>query len=290
VDTFDGVAQIGNGKSYLQINPTSRGVGKKYYLEQVVVHPKYKKNADLQLNDLALLKTKKSMGTSKLPINSNKSLPELGAAEQVFGFGETVAGSYGSKATHLQQGDVEDLTGPSGTVCGDYGTDFRAQYEICAGLPTGGIDACQGDSGGPLVSAIAGRATLVGIVSTGTGCALADYPGIYTRISHYSNWISKHVYGKFEITTTCATPCTVKNGSAMSIRIRNRTGGAGSFEAKSTHKSIKMVPAVGKVKGSKSKTVKARVIAGTKKCVLVKISATETPTKKFTIGTNGKSC
>jgi Trypsin len=54
---------------------------------------------------------------------------------------------------------------------------------ICAGEE--GRDSCQGDSGGPLVAA-AGPTTpedfrLVGIVSTGYGCALAGFPGIYTR-------------------------------------------------------------------------------------------------------------
>jgi secreted trypsin-like serine protease len=35
-----------------------------------------------------------------------------------------------------------------------------------------------------------GQWILVGITSYGTGCALADHPGVYTRISYYSKWIS----------------------------------------------------------------------------------------------------
>jgi secreted trypsin-like serine protease len=31
---------------------------------------------------------------------------------------------------------------------------------------------------------------LVGITSYGTGCALADYPGVYARVSYYVDWIS----------------------------------------------------------------------------------------------------
>lgn len=30
---------------------------------------------------------------------------------------------------------------------------------------------------------------LIGIVSTGIGCARPGLPGIYTRVSEYANWI-----------------------------------------------------------------------------------------------------
>lgn len=42
------------------------------------------------------------------------------------------------------------------------------------------------DSGGPLMSQENGRATLVGLASWGIGCALPDYPGVYTKVSRKS--------------------------------------------------------------------------------------------------------
>ncbi|VDL60601.1 unnamed protein product [Hymenolepis diminuta] len=60
---------------------------------------------------------------------------------------------------------------------------------ICAGK-TEAMDACQFDSGGPMMcrSGIDGLYILVGIISFGVNCA-SGYPGIYTRVSSYLDWI-----------------------------------------------------------------------------------------------------
>ena len=50
----------------------------------------------------------------------------------------------------------------------------------------------QGDSGGPLFFCDA-KCEQIGIVSFGIGCAEAKYPGVYTRVSKYINWIDKIV-------------------------------------------------------------------------------------------------
>ena len=54
----------------------------------------------------------------------------------------------------------------------------------------GGIDSCQGDSGGPLACmSSSGTPVLHGITSFGCGCARPDYPGVYTRVASYLEWI-----------------------------------------------------------------------------------------------------
>lgn len=71
--------------------------------------------------------------------------------------------------------------------------------QLCAGGENG-IDSCKGDSGGPLM-AIDGRTYLdrpywysVGIVSFGpTPCGSIGWPGVYTRVSSYINWILQNI-------------------------------------------------------------------------------------------------
>ncbi len=84
--------------------------------------------------------------------------------------------------------------------CDIIGQKIDAAKMVCAGvidakkeLP-GGKDVCDGDSGGPLTLDPVppdGPRILVGIVSSGHGCALPGYPALYTRVSYYLDWIER---------------------------------------------------------------------------------------------------
>ncbi|KAM9324565.1 trypsin-like [Gastrophryne carolinensis] len=60
---------------------------------------------------------------------------------------------------------------------------------MCIGYLDGGKDFCQGDSGGPAVC----NGQLQGIASWAYGCAIKNYPGVYTEVWNYKAWISSTV-------------------------------------------------------------------------------------------------
>ncbi|CAG5076503.1 Oidioi.mRNA.OKI2018_I69.PAR.g8476.t1.cds [Oikopleura dioica] len=63
---------------------------------------------------------------------------------------------------------------------------------FCAGeWPTGGKDACQGDSGGPVTLMIDGVNHVIGATSWGQGCALPGYPGVYTDVAYYRDFVEQ---------------------------------------------------------------------------------------------------
>jgi len=77
------------------------------------------------------------------------------------------------------------------SVCREvYGEEAVVDSMLCAGGQD--KDACQGDSGGPLVCSTTpggGYDVLCGLVSWGLGCGRVGYPGVYTEVAAFKNWI-----------------------------------------------------------------------------------------------------
>ncbi|XP_071453405.1 trypsin-1-like [Hetaerina americana] len=75
-----------------------------------------------------------------------------------------------------------------------YGASRITDNMFCAGYADGGRDSCQGDSGGPLhVFNKGGSTEMIGVVSWGRGCARKNFPGIYTKLTRYMDFIHRSV-------------------------------------------------------------------------------------------------
>lgn len=126
--------------------------------------------------------------------------PAAGTSVRVSGWGCTAplgpfdACPGDSYADELRAVDLQVINGPDSSTCGAV-TGVVAATMICAGRGdlSGGQDSCVGDSGGPLVADADSAPVLVGIVSWGEGCAQAGSPGVYTRVSAFTEWIGQYV-------------------------------------------------------------------------------------------------
>lgn len=156
-------------------------------LSSYVNHENY--NSRNQLNDVSILHW--DVGLTLNSVAAAVSLPAQGSntaagtAVTVSGWGTTSAG--GSISTLLKAVDINVLADSVCTTA--YGAGYMTGM-MCAGNTAGGEDSCQGDSGGPLFTT-SGRVQ-VGVVSWGRGCADAAYPGVYTEVASFRDWIDQH--------------------------------------------------------------------------------------------------
>jgi secreted trypsin-like serine protease len=121
-------------------------------------------------------------------VGQGDTSPESGVLT-VLGWGAT--SEAGPQSDTLRYANVPFV---SDDVCARaYGSRFRADSQMCAGAPQGGVDACQGDSGGPLVKYVNGGYVEVGIVSYGIGCGRAGYPGVYAEVQSFADEIRSHL-------------------------------------------------------------------------------------------------
>ncbi|KAM4729461.1 urokinase-type plasminogen activator-like [Anableps anableps] len=181
------------GKS--NIKDTDPDREQRFTVEELIIHQKY--NPPSYNNDIALLKISNTEGQGAFKTASVRTvcLPPLntylpvGFTCSIAGFGKEAYGSW-SYANRLKQGNVKLLSSTNCKHEESYKT-LLTDNMICAASPDWSTDACKGDSGGPLVCDVSGRTFLFGVVSWGDGCASENKPGVYTKVTHYNNWIAE---------------------------------------------------------------------------------------------------
>ncbi|XP_077485203.1 transmembrane protease serine 9-like [Amblyomma americanum] len=159
-------------------------------VSDLVRHPDYAQST--YTNDIALLVLSEPVTWSRfvqpvcLPFGPLASETLEGRNAFIIGWGATKFGYDGS--SELRQAQIPIWTED----------DCKKAYQrylvitkeqLCAGDNRGESDACQGDSGGPLLLPYEGRYYVVGIISWGKGCAIPGFPGVYTRVSAYLDWL-----------------------------------------------------------------------------------------------------
>nr|CAB3267126.1 transmembrane protease serine 9 [Phallusia mammillata] len=116
----------------------------------------------------------------------------------VSGWGAVDSFGVSSHPDVLQHAQIDII---SDTLCNssEWLDGLITSRMLCAGKAQGVRDACQGDSGGPLSCYSTDKNVwmLAGSVSWGIDCGLPKLPGVYARISYFTDWIWKNI-GKAE--------------------------------------------------------------------------------------------
>ncbi|KAL3768958.1 hypothetical protein ACHAWO_004068 [Cyclotella atomus] len=181
--------------------------GESIPMEEEIPHPDY--NDKITDSDWMLVKLKSPTTQKNIPLislNYDANTPSSGQEVTVMGWGDTTADDLTQELAEqllsvtvnvISNQQCDDSKGSIGGWSESYNGQITENM-LCAN--DNGEDSCQGDSGGPLVllgSDPNGADDIqVGVVSWGIGCASADFPGVYSRVSRATGWIKDTVCSK----------------------------------------------------------------------------------------------
>ncbi|XP_069313091.1 transmembrane protease serine 11G-like [Eulemur rufifrons] len=158
-------------------------------VQSIIVHKNYA--AHKHEDDIAVVKLSTPIVFSNevhrvcLPDATFEVLPK----SKVFVTGWGALKANGAFPNTLREVEIEIISNDICNQVNVYGGAVSSGM-ICAGFLTGKLDACEGDSGGPLVIAQDRNIWyLIGIVSWGIDCGKENKPGLYTKVTHYRDWI-----------------------------------------------------------------------------------------------------
>ena len=154
-----------------------------YHVKRFIIHPAF--NSSMLDNDIALIELKSDI-IDIVPIAYDMpNALAVGTQTKVAGWGNM------STSSHTYPNDLREALTPilDFNQCNSNYYGEMTSNMLCAGYFVSTRDACDGDSGGPLII----DNTLVGIVSWGYDCAADNYPGVYTKVQNYVDWIKSYL-------------------------------------------------------------------------------------------------
>jgi secreted trypsin-like serine protease len=162
-----------------------------FFIKQIYIHPKF--NRQNLKNDIAIIETTTEPDSIKyspvrLPCNHLVNICYIiGSLVKVIGFGKSDNKSELEYLENLKDVDLKIK------IINDtkYSKKFICADVFLAGDEKDGVvlDSCTGDSGGPCIKKIRDHWILIGIVSWGSNCGEVKFPGVYTKVLSYHNWI-----------------------------------------------------------------------------------------------------
>lgn len=241
-------------------NLSQRSSSARLPIASISVHPGFDRAT--YANDLAVVALAQpvtpsaTVATIALPSGLDPATwPAAGTPMRISGWGATTSSGAQQASDQLLAATVQMLTAP-GAPCGQYGSSQPPDI-LCVGLPGGGVDTCQGDSGSPLVATVDGRAVLAGVTSSGSECAKAEYPGVYSSVPRFLPWITGALPAYDPATAPVAVPAKAtaagKRGATLTAaRLATLTRlGAAPTEVRSS------TPKVCKASGTRLRLLKA---------------------------------
>lgn len=169
-------------------------------ITEKIPHENYNPQSKNQANDVALLRLAQNIEQFNdfvrpicLPRTPDlKSLDYNQVSMIVAGWGKTETVSQSQRKLKVT------IAGTTAQSCNNVYSKQGVSIvnsQVCAG-GIKGEDSCRGDSGGPLMTSAFDQSSgkrywyLVGVVSFGpTPCGQEGWPGVYTRIGSYVDWI-----------------------------------------------------------------------------------------------------
>ncbi|TNN11935.1 Transmembrane protease serine 11F [Schistosoma japonicum] len=163
------------------------------HVKKIILHPSYRPD-DLEY-DLALLELETPLPLedpgvelAELPPHEDyMSWPEVHVDCIFVGWGCRVKNgkpSAQAQAVHLLTLKNEDCSLMYGNAAG-----LNDHHEFCAGYYQGRVGICSGDSGSGLIYKKNDKNYVVGVASATHATAPDLYPGLFTRVSYFVDWI-----------------------------------------------------------------------------------------------------
>nr|API81376.1 venom toxin [Hemiscorpius lepturus] len=180
----------------IRVGSNENDQGQAHRIKKIMIHEQYR--VGQHYNDIAIIEVNEPIvlsffvRTICLPSSELQGRRMVGHEVVVVGWGDQSFGGIRDnklREVNISVLDREQCNNAYSTLASRSIPKGVTSQFICAGDPEGGKDACQADSGGPLMMPSSSEWTIVGIVSFGYGCAQRGFPGVYTKVSAYLNWI-----------------------------------------------------------------------------------------------------